>query len=423
MRASCSSIAVAVIVVAGDGLLRGASSFLALPSSSGRRGGNSCCCWSVHNRGLATRRRLHQGNDCYSYYYCNLRDSDRAKHGDSNEEQGRNCASRGSKHGRESVKRRRRRSTAAAAAAAAAAPTTTRLQASSFPTDSSGAAPTAGVLPSLDGLPGIGTTQVVPQQTASSPHSTSTHGRGGGGRSRRGKYPVIELYRRHTDMADSVSSSTSSSTNTVDSGQGYEDCGSDGVRRRSPRAAADDEEEDIAAASMRRGPATAMQHLSSVLRLGPEQADLMLESFPALADVHPDKLDLPAKLVSYTIQQKILLCTLLHCMPVYYVVRSVRSVRSVRCSHHQAHIQITPPASSPHFYKRISWKKYLERSISVFFIILSCSSASQVLSSAHLLVGPPTPSTPILANRRCTLLARILLSKHGSTPSSHVLPR
>lgn len=288
MRAS-SSTAVAVFVVAGQGVLRGASSFSALPSSfAAHGGGNSCCCWSVRNRGLATRRRLLQGNDCNYSYYCNLLDSDRAKHDHSNEEQGRSSASRGSKRGRDKLKRRWRRSTAAAAASL---PTTT-LHTS------------AGGLPSLDGLPGVSsstTTQVL-QQTASSPDSSSTHGRRGG-RSRRGKYPVIELYRRHrTDTADSVSSTSSSSSSSsgsaIDDGRGYEDCSAGGIRRRPPRPAAADDNA-AAAAAARRSPGTAMQHLSSVLRLGPGQADLMLESFPALADVHPDKLDLPAKLVSH----------------------------------------------------------------------------------------------------------------------------
>lgn len=67
----------------------------------------------------------------------------------------------------------------------------------------------------------------------------------------------------------------------------------------------DDEEDDPVGEGLRpshtaaapRAAATAMDHLRSVLRLGSEQSDLMLESFPALADVHPDKLDLHAKLV------------------------------------------------------------------------------------------------------------------------------
>lgn len=120
----------------------------------------------------------------------------------------------------------------------------------------------AAELPSLDGLPG----------GVSSPSSSSTSAR-----SRRGKYPVVELWRR--ELEDDF----------IYDRQGCED---------------DDDDIDllggnpIAAA---RGAQTALEHLRAVLGLGTEQANVMLESFPALAEVHPDKLDLPAKLVRHYI--------------------------------------------------------------------------------------------------------------------------
>ena len=121
-------------------------------------------------------------------------------------------------------------------------------------------------LPSLD-LPGVAAAAV------SSPASSSG---GGGGRSRRGKYPVIELYRRDVEGSSAA----------IDHDGGDDSFDEEGLRPRSADGG-----------GPRGAKATAMEHLRSVLRLGSEQSDLMLESFPALADVHPDKLDLHPKLV------------------------------------------------------------------------------------------------------------------------------
>ncbi|CAN0150442.1 unnamed protein product [Scytosiphon promiscuus] len=127
-----------------------------------------------------------------------------------------------------------------------------------------------GLLPSLDGLPGGAT-------TAESPRQSST---GGGGRSRRGKYPVVELYRREAGGRDAAAS-------VLDSARGHDD---------------NDVDDDLAGGRLSRGAArprapTAVEHLRSVLGLGSEQVDLMLESFPALAEVPPEKLNLEAKLL------------------------------------------------------------------------------------------------------------------------------
>lgn len=91
---------------------------------------------------------------------------------------------------------------------------------------------------------------------------------------------MIELYRRDTG---------SGATTACD--------GSNNERDDEYDSVGDSLNPQAAFRAARQG-VTAMDHLRSVLGLGPEQADLMLESFPALADVHPDKLDLPAKLVS-----------------------------------------------------------------------------------------------------------------------------
>lgn len=181
------------------------------------------------------------------------------------------CSTRGGWHqqrhlrckqaaGASSSGRRRRSSTRAAAASA------------SLPTASS-----TGGLPSLDGLPG--------ETAAETSRPPSNSGGGGGGRSRRGKYPVIELYRRDVGSGDAVS--------IVDSGGGTYSNDDDDIDGDLARGGLS----RVKVANRRQAP-TAVNHLRSVLGLGSEQVDMMLESFPALADVPPDKLDLPAKLVS-----------------------------------------------------------------------------------------------------------------------------
>lgn len=64
---------------------------------------------------------------------------------------------------------------------------------------------------------------------------------------------------------------------------------------------ADDDDERGEAAKYRQQH-TALGHLRAVLGLTEEQTDAMLETFPALAELHPDKLDLPAKLVRHHTQ-------------------------------------------------------------------------------------------------------------------------
>lgn len=285
-----------VFTVVSDGLMRGASCFSVIPSSCTQRAGNYCDSCSRRKRWLGTRRFVDDG--LYCYY--NL-DSNREKLQYSTQEEW-HGAWRGNKLCRENTRGHRRRSTGASQA-----PTTLHSSSTaSSPSSSAG-------LPSLDGLPGVGTTPV--QQGVSSLPS-SPHGRRGG-RSRRGKYPVIELYRRNTNnmVAGSVSGGTIDRHDGNDDG-GHNRNGSVEERLRPPYDPADDDAAAVAA--VRRRPLTAMEHLSSVLRLESEQAGLMLESFPALADVHPDKLDLPAKLVSYGTPHHIYINRIFACTAVTY---------------------------------------------------------------------------------------------------------
>lgn len=137
-------------------------------------------------------------------------------------------------------------------------------------------------LPSLDGMPGVGNSAVAPPgapsttinsniNTSSATSSTSTAT--SVQRSRRGKYPVIELWRQETgDFLDGE-------RGLADDENGNEFVG----REQSTRAP--------------RGAHTALGYLRAVLGLGVDQTDAMLEAFPALAEVSPDKLDVRAKLV------------------------------------------------------------------------------------------------------------------------------
>lgn len=109
-----------------------------------------------------------------------------------------------------------------------------------------------GTLPTLEGLPG---------------GSKTTQ------KSRRGKYPVVELWRREETDDPMLDHDRYSDNDDDDSFTGE--------RRIATRSAQ-----------------TALEHLRVVLRLGSQQTDAMLETFPALAQVHPDKLDVRAKLVS-----------------------------------------------------------------------------------------------------------------------------
>eukprot|EP00904_Undaria_pinnatifida_P014047 jgi/Undpi1/9773/HiC_scaffold_27.g12229.m1 len=117
-------------------------------------------------------------------------------------------------------------------------------------------------LPSLDGLPGA----------ASSASSA------GSVRSRRGKYPVVELWRRETEHDPLLK--VRDEGNCLD--DGYDD---DLVGGPTVRVAA------------RGSQHTALEHLRVVLDLGPEQVESVRESFPALDEVDPEKLDLRPKLL------------------------------------------------------------------------------------------------------------------------------
>ena len=120
-------------------------------------------------------------------------------------------------------------------------------------------------LPSLDGLPGA-------VSSAPSP----------GARSRRGKYPVVELWRRETEH------------DPLELGDEDGDCedGDDVDGLAGGRA--------VAVSAAGGPPRTALEHLRVALGLGSEQVDAVRESFPALDEVDPEKLDLRPKLVSYS---------------------------------------------------------------------------------------------------------------------------
>lgn len=92
-------------------------------------------------------------------------------------------------------------------------------------------------------------------------------------RSRRGKYPVVELWRRPIISSDLLTNS--------DVGCDIEDS-STTLGGRFKRA------ESVQ---------SALGYLRSVLGLGSEQTDAIQEAFPALAQVDPDILDVHAKLV------------------------------------------------------------------------------------------------------------------------------
>ncbi|CAM9467434.1 unnamed protein product, partial [Ectocarpus fasciculatus] len=138
---------------------------------------------------------------------------------------------------------------------------------------------TAG-LPTLAGLPSDN------NNNNNAPPSPSN---GSGGRSRRGKYPVIELYRRDPDggaTADAAAGIIVGGCDDDDDGGGLAGGRLPYGRRRGEAGNRRTAEPQ----------ATAVDHLRSVLGLASDQVDLMLESFPTLADVDPDKLGLPAKL-------------------------------------------------------------------------------------------------------------------------------
>ncbi|CAN0314546.1 unnamed protein product [Ectocarpus sp. 12 AP-2014] len=137
---------------------------------------------------------------------------------------------------------------------------------------------TAG-LPSLAGLPSANN-----DNNNNAPPSSSN---GSGGRSRRGKYPVIELYRRDPEGSTIADAAAGIAVGGGDDG---DDDGLAAGRLPYGRRG------EAGARRMAEPPATAVDHLRSVLGLASDQVDLMLESFPTLAHVEPDKLGLPAKL-------------------------------------------------------------------------------------------------------------------------------
>lgn len=103
---------------------------------------------------------------------------------------------------------------------------------------------------------------------------------------------MIELYRRDPDGSTTADAAAGA---VVGGGDDDEDDGLEGGRLPFGRRGE--------AGARRAGEPTAVNHLRSVLGLASDQVDMMLESFPTLAHVDPDKLGLPAKLVSDIVYQ------------------------------------------------------------------------------------------------------------------------
>lgn len=136
----------------------------------------------------------------------------------------------------------------------------------------------AVVLPSLDGVPG----EELP--SPDSPLSSKK-------RSRRGKYPVVELWRQEHEFCTSSSEHNQPEEGVVEDiftqasngetkAPGWGEWGPGGARREAH---------------------TALEFLQSTLGLGEKQTADVMEAFPALADLHPDKLDMQAKLVGHSV--------------------------------------------------------------------------------------------------------------------------
>lgn len=106
-------------------------------------------------------------------------------------------------------------------------------------------------------------------------------------RSRRGKYPVVELWRHRNDEGESfLESDRVHFQGTDDDNSGRIKIGSGNEHRAG-------------------GPSWSAEHtalgcLQATLSLDERQMSDVLEAFPALADLHPDKIDLRAKLVRFT---------------------------------------------------------------------------------------------------------------------------
>lgn len=118
----------------------------------------------------------------------------------------------------------------------------------------------------------------IPEENQSQTHESTSQ------RSRRGKYPVVELWRHPNDESESFLESDRVHF------QGTDDDNSGRIKIVS-------ENEPRAGGTSWSAEHTALGCLQTALKLDERQMSDLLEAFPALADLHPDKIDLRAKLV------------------------------------------------------------------------------------------------------------------------------
>lgn len=164
-------------------------------------------------------------------------------------------------------------------------------------------------LPSLDGMP----TEIVEDSSRGGTKAPASQ------RSRKGKYPVVELWKHKCEGDDSERSITDdenarnsiqneNESRTTKSTTSAKDCSAQGnsggyatatIQGKNDQMGTlfDVDDGDEQRGKQKQQQHTALGHLTEVLGLAEEQTDAMLEVFPALAELHPDKLDVRAKLV------------------------------------------------------------------------------------------------------------------------------
>lgn len=162
-------------------------------------------------------------------------------------------------------------------------------------------------LPSLDNMP----TQVVGEGSRRTKAPPSQ-------RSRKGKYPVVELWKQEfkRDNSEQCIIFDENGSRITKSPRGIKDRSAQGSTGGYATTTIQGESGlmgtliDVGNGDEREGkqhrhqkPVTALGYLTEAFGLAEEQTDRMLDFFPALAGLHPDKLDVPAKLVRINLLQ------------------------------------------------------------------------------------------------------------------------